>query len=263
MELKIFFSYLASFNYKSGDGFRPNSGFNSKNYFFQINYKLSNKTKIKAEFTLLDYLAQQAGGLSDGMFNENPFQSNRSRNWFNIDWLLFQTKIKHSFSDKSKLDIQLFGLSAQRDALGYRTNRVSAIDPNTYRDLISGKFKNYGLETKWLKEFRFFTKKFIFLLGGKWYSTKYLKSRARKLVLMRILNYNQENPYLINLIIVIQIKTVLFSEQIFYLNKKYQLVQASDMSTLTQKQLAIIKKLILMEPVMLLYLKISKINGMY
>ena len=32
----------------------------------------------------------------------------------NIDWLLFQTKIKHSFSDKSKLDIQLFGLKATR-----------------------------------------------------------------------------------------------------------------------------------------------------
>ena len=71
--------FLIEFNYKRGDGFRPNSGFNSKNYFFQINYKLSNKTKIKAEFTLLDYLAQQAGGLSDGMFNGNPFQSNRSR----------------------------------------------------------------------------------------------------------------------------------------------------------------------------------------
>ena len=221
---KKFVSYLASFNFKSGDGFRPNSGFNSRNYFFQINYNLSNKTKIKAEFTLLDYLAQQAGGLSDKMFNENPFQSNRSRNWFNIDWLLFQTKIKHSFSDKSKLDIQLFGLSAQRDALGYRTNRVSAIDPNSYRDLISGKFKNYGLETKWLKEFRFFTKKFIFLLGGKWYSAENTSNQGPGSTGSNpdFKFYNQENPYYSyqsnysypnkNL--------AFFSEQIFYLNKK-------------------------------------------
>ena len=123
---------------------------------------------------------------------------------------MFQTKIKHSFSDKSKLDIQLFGLSAQRDALGYRTNRVSAIDPNTYRDLISGKFKNYGLETKWLKEFRFFTKKFIFLLGGKWYQQKIPQIKGQEvLVLMRILNFTIRKIHIIaiNLIIVIQIKT--------------------------------------------------------
>ncbi len=56
-------SYLASFNFKSGDGFRPNSQFNSRNYFFQLNYKLNDETNIKAEFTFLDYLAQQGGGI--------------------------------------------------------------------------------------------------------------------------------------------------------------------------------------------------------
>ena len=79
-------SYLASFNFKSGDGFRPNSQFNSRNYFFQLNYKLNDETNIKAEFTFLNYLAKQAGGLSDQMFAINPLQSNRERNWIKLDW---------------------------------------------------------------------------------------------------------------------------------------------------------------------------------
>ena len=217
-------SYLASFNFKSGDGFRPNSEFNSRNYFFQLNYKLNDETNIKAEFTFLDYLAQQGGGLSDDMFNENPFQSNRSRNWFNINWLLFQTKIKHSFSDNSKLDIQLFGLNAQRDALGYRTNRVSAVDPNSYRDLISGKFKNYGIETKWLNELNIFSKKMILLLGGKWYSTQNTSNQGPgstgngpdfNFYTLENPNYSYQSNYSYP-----NKNLALFSEQIFYLNKK-------------------------------------------
>jgi Fe(3+) dicitrate transport protein len=139
------FSYLSYFNFKSGDGFRPNSKFDSRNYFAQFKYQISPKTYIKAEFTLLDYLAQQAGGLSDKMFKQDPFQSNRERNWFDLDWFLYQTEINHSFSKKSNLELQLFGLDSKRKALGFRSNRVSQIDPFEERDLIYGNFKNYGL----------------------------------------------------------------------------------------------------------------------
>ena len=42
--------------------------------------------------TYLTYLAQQAGGLTDKMFEENPLQTNRERNWFKINWLLSNLK---------------------------------------------------------------------------------------------------------------------------------------------------------------------------
>lgn len=166
------FSYLSYFNFKSGDGFRPNSKFDSRNYFAQFKYQISPKTSIKAEFTLLDYLAQQAGGLSDKMFKQDPFQSNRERNWFDLDWFLYQTEINHSFSKVSNLKLQLFGLDSKRKALGFRSNRVSQIDPFEERDLIYGNFKNYGLEARWLSQYSLGGKKFIFLLGSKWYSAQ-------------------------------------------------------------------------------------------
>jgi len=166
------FSYLSYFNFKSGDGFRTNSGFNSRNYFTQLKYQISSKTSIKTEFTILDYLAQQAGGLTDDMFKEDPFQSNRSRNWFELDWFLYQTVVNHSFSKVSNLQFQLFGLNAKRKALGFRSNRVSQIDTKEERDLIFGNFNNYGIETRWLSQYNLWGKKVIFLLGNKWYSAQ-------------------------------------------------------------------------------------------
>jgi Fe(3+) dicitrate transport protein len=58
-----------------------------------LNYKFNDKTSIHFDYTYFNYLAQQ-GGLTDAMFNENPAQSNRFRNWFAVDWNLFAFKIR-------------------------------------------------------------------------------------------------------------------------------------------------------------------------
>ena len=71
-------SYYSFFNYKKGDGFRPNSQFESKNAYAHLGYQFSDVTTLKGEITYFSYIAQQAGGLNDQMFGENPFQSNRS-----------------------------------------------------------------------------------------------------------------------------------------------------------------------------------------
>jgi Fe(3+) dicitrate transport protein len=162
-------SYYSYVNYKRGDGFRPNSEFESINAFSQVNYQLSKKTKLTAEVTYMNYLAQQAGGLTDQMFAENPFQSNRERNWFEVNWFLYNLKLSHAFSEQSKFTFNFFGLNAQRSALGFRTNRVNQIDPNEERDLIVSDFNNFGFEARFLKEYSLFEKEGIFLVGTKFY----------------------------------------------------------------------------------------------
>ncbi|MGJ8732151.1 MAG: TonB-dependent receptor domain-containing protein [Cellulophaga sp.] len=162
-------SYYASFNFKEGDGFRPNSYFNSKNAFLHLGYQLNTKTKLEAEITYLDYLAQQAGGLTDAMFAENPYQSNRARNWFAVNWLLYSIKLKHKFTENASLSFNFFGLNASRNALGFRTNRVDQVDTNEERDLITGDFKNFGFETKFLNKYSLFGKKATYLVGAKFY----------------------------------------------------------------------------------------------
>ncbi len=162
-------SYYTYFNYKKGDGFRPNSQFESKNVFAHVGYQLNDKTKLSAEFTHLYYLAQQAGGLTDAQFEEDPLQSNRARNWFRVNWLLYNFKLAHQFSENTNFTLNLFGLNASRDALGFRTNRVDQIDPETERDLIKGDFRNYGAEARLLSKYTFLGKKATFLIGSKFY----------------------------------------------------------------------------------------------
>ena len=163
------FRFYSYFNFKQGDGFRENSFFNSKNFFLKTIYDFSKKSKLSFELTYFTYLTQQAGGLNDTMFALDPFQSNRKRNWFSVDWLLYNLTFNHNFSPNKSFSINLFGLNAKRYALGFRVNRVDQIDSNGPRDLIYGDFKNMGLETKFLNNYKLFQKESIFVLGSKLY----------------------------------------------------------------------------------------------
>jgi Fe(3+) dicitrate transport protein len=162
-------SYYSYVNYKRGDGFRLNSEFESKNIFSHLEYAFSKQTNLEIEITYLNYLAQQAGGLNDAMFSKNPYQSVRSRNWFKVDWLLYNAKLTHKFSEQTIFSFNFFGLSAGRDAIGFRTNRVDQIDSFEERDLIKGRFRNFGFEPRILHSYKFFEKQVKLLLGAKFY----------------------------------------------------------------------------------------------
>ena len=167
------FSYYSFYNYKQGNGFRPNSDFESKNYFANLNYQLNDKTSLHFDYTYFNYLAQQAGGLTDVMFNQNPTQSNRSRNWFAVDWNLFALKLEHKFNNDADFSLQLFGLNANRKSIGYRSNRVSSPDTEgTVRDLIVGDFVNWGAEARYLKRYNINDNRSAFLIGAKYYQSQ-------------------------------------------------------------------------------------------
>ena len=163
------FSYISFINYKRGNGFRPNSKFESSNIYTHIGYELNSKLKLSTEITFLDYLAQQAWGLSDMMFNQNSLQSNRERNWFKVGWLLYNFQVFYTPSKNNSLSLNLFGLKANRYALGFRTNRVSQIDSFEERDLIKSDFNNFGFEAKYLKKYLLNNHQSAFLIGTKFY----------------------------------------------------------------------------------------------
>ena len=172
------FSYFGFINYKKGDGFRENSEFNSINYYQNFNFQINEKIKITADLTYLNYLAHQAGGLSDIMFRDNPFQSNRDRNWFDINWFLYNLKYIHKVNDGLNLSLNFFGLEAKRNSLGFRTNRVDQVDPGEERDLIKGDFSNYGFEGRILKNYKIKNKKNYLLLGFKIYNSNSMSEQG-------------------------------------------------------------------------------------
>ncbi len=217
-------SYYSFFNYKRGDGFRPNSEFESKSGHIHLGYQFNERTKLTAEVTVLKYLAQQAGGLTDEMFEEDPYQSNRERNWFEVDWLLYNFLLSHKFLNDASFTFSFFGLDAARNAIGFRTNRVSQIDPGGVRDLIKGTFRNFGFEARYLNEYKFFEKKSTFLIGGKYYnasntSTQGPGSDGRdanfNFQFDEFPNYPRQADYTYP-----NLNVALFGENIIYLNDK-------------------------------------------
>ncbi len=220
--------FYSFFNFKKGDGFRNNSSFNSKNFYVFISNKINKKIQISAEFTYFTYLAQQAGGLNDEMFEDNPFQSNRARNWFSVNWFLYNFKFKHKINKNINHTISIFSLSANRNALGFRSNRVDMADFGSERDLIYGKFNNYGIEHKLLNESKLFGLKNISLFGYKIYQANN-SSRQGPGSSGSDANFNFENstyPYYANQS---QYKYpnsnfAIFGENILYLNNKLSLI---------------------------------------
>ena len=221
------FSYYTFFNFKKGDGFRDNSEFNSKNMFLYLSYQLTDKTSISTEFTYLNYLAQQAGGLSDDMFSKDPLQSNRSRNWFGLDWFLYNLKLKSKLGDHTNFSFSFFGLNAKRNSLGYRSNRVSQIDPMAERDFISGSFNNFGAEARLLTKYTFLNLNSTFLVGSKFYKSNNSGEQGPgsndsdanfSYAYSEYPNYSNQSKYTYP-----NLNYSVFTENIFYLNDKISL----------------------------------------
>ena len=178
------FNYYTYYNGKKGDGFRPNSDYKSNNFFTHLGYDFSDDTKLSFELSSFNYLAHQPGGLSDVQFLEDPSQSYLKRNWFGVDWKLYNLKLEHQLTDISKLTVSVFALDAYRKAVGFRGN-PTAQEPNLFnvdgdeqnsdgtytfsRDLIVGDFRNYGSEIRFLSSYKFGKTRNYYLLGGKLY----------------------------------------------------------------------------------------------
>ncbi|HEX8657965.1 MAG TPA: TonB-dependent receptor, partial [Hymenobacter sp.] len=118
----------------------------------------------------MDYLAQQPGGLTDKQFREDPRQSNRPRNWFDVNWNLFNVNADWKLNARSNINLLAFGLVASRRALGYRSNNVASDDDDLVgRDLIRGDFRNYGLEARYLTRYQLVGKDAVLLVGTRYY----------------------------------------------------------------------------------------------
>jgi len=173
------------YNYKRGNGYRDFSGYNAHNTFISLDYRISKSTDITLEYTHYNYLAQQAGGLTDLQFQNTPQLSTRERNWFDVNWDLYSMRITHKIGNANLFTLNIFALDASRKSVGYRGNPVNlnenpitSIDEQdadgnyiSPRDLIIGEFNNYGAEMKFLKHYDISTKKSVFLIGTKYYKS--------------------------------------------------------------------------------------------
>lgn len=163
------FSYYTYVQYKEGDGYRENANFSARNAYASVIYTPNNKWELKADYTILNYLAQQPGGLTDKVFLTDPKSSSRARNWFRVQWNLASFQTTYRFSAKTILNTRFFGLSASRKALGNLT-RIDRLDVvSEDRNLIVGEFTNMGNETRLLHHYSIKKTNATFLIGARAY----------------------------------------------------------------------------------------------
>ncbi len=232
------FSINAFYNFKKGDGFRQNSEYNSHTGFISFNHHLGSKSSLTAEVTYFTYLAKQAGGLTDQQFQTDVRMSTRERNWFSVDWKLFNIYFTHKISKSTTLSLSAFHLNAERKAVGFRgnpinlnENPITALDEKDGngdfilpRDLILGSFRNFGFEIKSLSHYKIKSKESVFLAGAKYYNANNTSVQGAgssgsnadfDLYTLDHPDYaNQSNFTFPNLNI------AFFSENIFYLSKR-------------------------------------------
>ena len=221
------FSYYAYGNYKNGNDFRPNSQFESFTGFAHLGYQFSEKTKAVFEFSSLNYLAQQPGGLTDAQFEEDPSFSNRTRNWFEVDWKLYALKLTHDFSTNTRASLNVFALDASRESVGFRENRVSqADDLDAPRELIVGNFDNWGAEGRFLSEYTLLNAPTTALIGAKFYQSNNTSQQGPgttngdadfDFALDEFPNYTRQNQYTFP-----NTNVSLFGEQIFNVTEGFK-----------------------------------------
>ena len=161
-------NYYCYGNYKFGNEWRENSKFDLKNAYFKATNKFNEMGSFSIEFTKMNYLAQQPGGLTDQQFDINQDTSLRTRNWFKVDWNLAAIDFNYELSSSTKLNSRTFGLIASRESLGY-LDQINRADPMQERNLISGNFKNIGNETRFIHLYEKRNLPWAFLIGSRIY----------------------------------------------------------------------------------------------
>jgi len=169
---------------KNGDGYRNASNYDSYSQFISLRYPLDPRSELRAEVTVYDYVAQQAGGLTDAQLRDDSRQATRERNWFAVKWRLFHLAYHRQLAPTTQFSLALSRLRASRDAVGYRgnpldlnANPITALDEQdalgnyiSPRDIIRGDFANYSAEMRLLTQYKLKGSQHTLLTGAKVYT---------------------------------------------------------------------------------------------
>ncbi len=214
-------NYYGYYQFKRGDGYRQNSGFDYQNAYASAAFKATEKLTVKLDLTKMAYEAQQAGGLTDRLFNDDPRQSARSRNWFSVDWNLAALEFTYKLNPSTELNLRNFGLFAERQSVG-NLERINRFDEGGNRTLISGDFENLGSEFRLIKRYGIGESLSALLAGARIYNGR-SNSRQGDGSDGNDANFNFLNPndvegsdYDFN-----NVNVALFAENVFYISPRF------------------------------------------
>jgi Fe(3+) dicitrate transport protein len=107
-------NYIGFVNYRTYDGWRPNSQQKQFTGYGKIAYQPNQKLTIGVEYTLLRNKIKMPGGLTDEQFQADAKSSVRSRNWLKSPWNVATASMNYQIRTNTALSIKSTYLSGER-----------------------------------------------------------------------------------------------------------------------------------------------------
>jgi Fe(3+) dicitrate transport protein len=178
--------YYAYFHHRNADGWRENSHFETKTGAINLTYDISKKWQLSLEYTRMNYVSQQAGGLSDSLFLSDAKQSKRSRNWFNAPWNVASIKLNYSPSENTQVNLSVFVLMAERNSVGFTKALTTEDTINTTigsynpRQVDRDFYANLGAELRFLHQYNLLKQKSAVSAGIRFYEGNTARKQVGK-----------------------------------------------------------------------------------
>jgi Fe(3+) dicitrate transport protein len=153
-------NYYGFFDHRNGNGWRQNSSYYTNSGYGTVTYHFSTKFSLTAELMRSHIRSQQPGGLTDVQVQQDPQQSLRSRNWFDISWTTPALIANYQINSHTRWNTKLFGTIGNRYSVGFLQpiTTKDSINPTTLqynnRTVNLDQYRNYGLESRIITDYQ-------------------------------------------------------------------------------------------------------------
>ena len=152
--------YSVYYQKRHSNGYRKNAESDAESQFASLTYDVNSSLSIKAELGRSSYVYKIPGPLTDAMFNADPKQSTRSRNYFNPDIYVPSFIVNWKIGDNTKLKWTNSGVYGSRNSvmIDAFANVADTINPatNQYknRQVDIDKFKSFTSELRLVHKYQ-------------------------------------------------------------------------------------------------------------
>jgi Fe(3+) dicitrate transport protein len=164
-------TYFGYYQRRVSNGYRDNANSDSDAQFLSLGYEFNKNLSLKAELGRSKYLHRNPGPLTDKMFNENPRQATRTRNYFSPDIYVPSLTFYWKINKKAQIQwtssavlgvrnsVQFIGFADARDTINLQTGQYRN------RQVDIDNFNSYTSELRWLQEYKLFSLSNTFVSG--------------------------------------------------------------------------------------------------
>ncbi|HRI62552.1 MAG TPA: TonB-dependent receptor, partial [Saprospiraceae bacterium] len=168
--------YYAFYSKRVSDGYRENGGSDYDGEGVVVKYMPTANFTLKAELLRSNYLYQIPGPLTDAMFQSDPRQSTRSRNYFNPEIYVPSLTAEWKISPRTYLQWTVSAVLGERRSVQFDkpatiadTINAATLEYNP-RQVDIDQFNSYTSELRLLQEYGLFGKKTLLAAGVQYFN---------------------------------------------------------------------------------------------